>query len=537
MLAILMLILVFLLAFSGTPLFVIMGLGALLGFALISEVDIAIVIQEAYRLASAPALIAIPLFTLAGYILAESKAPERMLRFTRAVIGWLPGGVALVVLIATAIFTALTGASGITIIALGGLLMPLLMKAGYPEKFSIGLVTSTGSIGLLFPPSLPIILFGIISQTSVNELFIAGILPGMLIIFVFFLYSFFMSVRFRAFSPEKVSFKEVVDATRSAIFEIPLPLFIIGGIYTGIFTASEAASITVIWVIIAEFLIYRDIKISDFPKIAKESMILVGSIFAILSMAMGFTNFLVDQQIPQKLFEIAQQYIKSQFSFFIILNLFLLIVGMLMDIFSAIVVVVPLIAPVALKYGVDPVHLGIIFLTNLEIGYLTPPVGMNLFISSFRFGKPITYLYRIVIPFISLLLICLIMITYIPRISLFFVRAVVEGRVVDAETGKPVSEAIVKIPELKKEVKVDEEGNFKLYLPLPDFSKPHNYFIMFQAEGFDPHFEKVKVRRMQTLEIEVKLKKKNEELLEEEQNSEGSLQQKKEITSVKLNLR
>ncbi len=514
MLAVFLLIIIFLLAFSGTPLFIIMALGALVGFHFIADVNIAIIIQEAYRLASAPALIAIPLFTLAGYILAESKAPERLLRFTRAYFGWLPGGIPLAILAATSVFTALTGASGVTIIALGGLLMPIIIKAGYSEKFSIGLITSTGSIGLLFPPSLPIILYGIIAQAPVNELFIAGIIPGLLIITIFFLYSVGISLKVQTIKFEKFNAKEALQATKEGLFEVLLPPFIILGIYTGKFTAAEAATITVVWVIIAETIIYKDIKLKDFPKIAKESMLLVGAIFAILGMAMGFTNFLVDQQIPQKLFEFSKRYIESKLTFLIVLNSFLLICGMLMDIFSAIVVVVPLIVPVALAYGVDPVHLGIIFLTNLEIGYLTPPVGINLFISAFRFGKNIIYLYKVVIPFITLLLICLIIITYVPNLSLKFIRGVIEGKIL-SEKGEPVS-AVIKILELRQEFKTKEDGTFRIFLPLPDLSKPHKYVVFFTSEGYQGNVTEVVVKRGKSAKIFVKVKEEETPESEEE---------------------
>jgi len=500
MLAVLTLIFVLLIAFSGAPLFTVMAIGAILGFIFISQVDVAVVVQEAYRLASAPSLMAIPLFTLAGYILAESKAPQRLLRFTNAWVGWLPGGVPLVVLLATAVFTSLTGASGVTIVALGSLLLPILQKSGYSEKYSIGIITSTGSIGLLFPPSLPIILYGVISQTAVNELFIAGVLPGITIIIIFFIYSFFVTIFSKTARVQKFELKEAFSATVQAIFEVPLPLFILFGIYTGVFTASEAATITAVWVIIVEVFIYRDIKLKDFPRIAKESMLLVGAIFAILSMAMGFTNFLIDQQVPQKLFEIVRQYITSRETFFIILNLFLLIVGMLMDIFSAIVVVVPLIAPVALKYGIDPVHLGIVFLTNLEIGYLTPPVGLNLFISSFRFGKPVTFLYRVSLPFLGLMILSLIIITYVPDLSLRLVRGVMEGEISGVEKGK---EVVVKIPDIQFEQRVFSGREFKIYIPLQDMTKPSRYTVIFETNGKGQVVKEVQVKRGRVTKVEV----------------------------------
>ncbi len=502
--AVLILLGLFILAFSGVPLFAVMALGALIGFYFIAQVDIAVIIQEAYKLSSAPALIAIPLFTLAGYILAESKAPERLLRLTKAYIGWLPGGVPLVVLVTTSFFTALTGASGITIVALGGLLMPILVKAGYSEKFSLGIVTATGAIGLLLPPSLPIILYGVIAQVPVNELFIAGIIPCIVMIFILFIYAFVVSISGRSkFQKEKFSLREILSSTKAAIFEVPLPLFIIWGIYTGKFTAAETATIAVVWVIIAEIFIYKDIKVRDFPKVAKESMLLVGAIFSILGMAMGFTNFLIDQEVPQKLFEISRKFIESKLTFFIVLNTFLLVVGMLMDIFSAIVVVVPLIVPIAVNYGIDPVHLGIVFLANLEIGYLTPPVGLNLFISSFRFGKPITYIYKLIVPYILLLIVALLIITYVPQFSLKLVRGEIIAEVTD-EKGEFIP-AKVKVPEAG--IEVEGKGKFKFFLPLPDFTKPHRYLFVFEAYGYQTVAQEIKVEARRTEKLRIRMER------------------------------
>ena len=409
------------LALFGAPLFTIVASGALLGFIFIADVDSAVVIQEMYRLASQPILVAIPLFTFAGYILAESNAPKRMVRLTQAILGWLPGGLAIVVLVASAIFTAFTGASGITIVALGGLFFPVLLQAKYKERFCLGLVTCTGSLGLLFPPSLPIILYGLVSKTSVNKLFIAGIIPGIVILVLLILYSMFIG-RANVAQRAKFSIKEIILALRSSIFEAPLPLFIVWGIYAGKFTVSEAASVTAVWVLITEVLIYRDIKVKDLMRVIRESMMLVGAIIVILGMALSFTNFLIDQKVPDLLIDIVRKHMQSKITFLIALNILLIIVGCLMDIFSAIIVVVPLIIPISMEFGVDPIHLGIIFLTNLEIGYLTPPVGLNLFISSFRFGKPIISVYRAAVPFILILLVALLIITYIPKLSLYLVE-------------------------------------------------------------------------------------------------------------------
>ncbi|MBI5215926.1 MAG: TRAP transporter large permease subunit [Ignavibacteriae bacterium] len=409
-------------ALLGAPLFSLIGSIALLAFQG-EGIDLSAVIVELYRIASAPTLMAIPLFTFAGYILAESKAPQRLVALSQAFFGWIPGGLAIVALVSCAIFTAFTGASGVTIVALGGLLYPILLKEHYSENFSLGILTTSGSLGLLFPPSLPIILYGLISEISIDKLFVAGLLPGLLLVAILSLYSIRQSSKAHVI---KIPFewKNVRSSVREAIWEIPLPFFIIGGIYAGWFTATEAATITAFYVLVVEVFIYKDLNLfRDVPRVMQESMVLVGAILIILGCAMGLTNYLIDQEVPMKLFEWIRSFISSKAVFLILLNIFLIIVGMMMDIFSAIIVVVPLIIPIATAYEVDPVHLGIIFLANLEIGYLTPPVGLNLFISSFRFEKPITTVVKSVLPFIGILLAALVIITYVPELSLWLVEA------------------------------------------------------------------------------------------------------------------
>jgi tripartite ATP-independent transporter DctM subunit len=421
MLNLVLIILFVLFALFRTPLFAVISAIAILSFLSI-QTDLSAVIIEMVRLANTSTLIAIPLFTFAGYILAESNTPRRLINLTQALLGWLPGGLAIVVLISCAIFTAFTGASGITIIAIGGLVFPALIKGNYKEKFSLGLVTTSGSLGLLFPPSLPLILYGLVAQVDIDKLFIAGIIPGILLILILSIYSIAKNYKIRT-QIQKFSLSNLWRATLDAIWEIPLPFIIIGGIYSGIFTVIEASAITAVYVLIVEFFIYKDLSIKkDLFKIMKESMVLVGAILIILASALGLTSYLIDEQVPMKIFDFIQKYISSKYIFLFLLNLFLLVVGMLMDIFSAIIVVVPIITPIALKFGVDPVHLGIIFLTNLEIGYLTPPVGLNLFISSFRFEKPIIKIYSATLPFILMLFIALLLITYIPDISLFLLK-------------------------------------------------------------------------------------------------------------------
>ena len=409
-----------LIALFGAPLFSVIAAIALLSFHF-AGIDTAAVIVEMYRLASAPTLLAIPLFTFAGYLLAESGTPKRLVNLSRAMFGWLPGGLAIVALVTCAFFTAFTGASGVTIVALGGLLFPVLLKEGYSEKFSLGLVTTSGSLGLLFPPSLPIILYGLVAKISIDQLFLAGIVPGLLLIVLLSIYSIRRGV---VLSVPRTPFhwKELFVALRETIWEIPLPFIIVGGIYSGTFTATEAAAVTAFYVLVVEVFIYRDLKLfSDVPRIMRESMLLVGGILIILGAAMGLTNYLIDEQVPMKILEFMRTFIGSKIVFLILLNILLLIVGCMMDMFSAIIVVVPLIVPIAKEFGVDPVHLGIIFLANLEIGYFTPPVGLNLFISSFRFDKSVLKLYVSALPFLLIYLLALMIITYVPQLSLWLV--------------------------------------------------------------------------------------------------------------------
>ncbi len=420
-------LIILLLVLLGEPVFVLIGAGGLLLFKIIG-VDTSAVIVELYRLSSLPALIAIPLFTFAGYILAESNAPKRLVRLALALFGWMPGGLAIVSLISTAIFTAFTGASGVTIVALGGLLYPVLVKESYPERFSLGLMTTSGSLGLLFPPSLPIILYGIVAGISVDKLFAAGVVPGILLIILLSIFSIYTGVR-SGVKRQAFSGREALGAMKEAAWEIPLPIIIIGGIYAGFFTATEASAIMAFYVFVVEVFILRDVKIfphgsnseNNLPRIVKKSMMLVGAIFVVLGTALGLTSYLVDQQIPTQLFQLIHQFVSSQLTFLILLNIFLLVINMV-EIFSAIIIVVPLIVPIAAQYGVDPVHLGVIFLLNLEIGYMLPPLGLNLFISSLRFEKDIVKIYRAVLPFLAITLLALFVVTYLPELSLYLTR-------------------------------------------------------------------------------------------------------------------
>jgi C4-dicarboxylate transporter, DctM subunit len=412
-------IILIVLAVFGAPLFAIIATSAMLGFSS-DGVPLMNIGLEIQNIASLPFLTAIPLFTFAGYVLSESNAPKRLVRLTGAMLGWMPGGLAIVCLAACAFFTAFTGASGVTIIALGAILYPALKYDGYPEKFNLGLVTSAGSLGLLFAPSLPLILYGVISKVPIDNLFLAGIVPGMVMLVMLSGYSLWVN-RSNRRPLSSFSWQELGAALRESIWELPLPVVVLGGIYSGFFAVSEAAAVTALYVLIVEVFILREIKISDMPRIMRASMMLVGGILLILAVSLASTNYMIGAGIPQKLLEFVASLVSSQTSFLILLLIFLLILGAILDIFSAIVLVVPLILPIAAGYGVNPVHLGIVFLAAMQLGYLTPPVGLNLFIASYRFEKPIMQVYSATFPFLIILLMSVLIITFWPDLSLWLV--------------------------------------------------------------------------------------------------------------------
>lgn len=414
--SIVLLVLLVCLVLLGAPLFSAIGASAMLGFAG-QDTDLSIVIIEFYGLAETPILLAIPLFTFAGFLLGEGGAPGRLVRLSQAALGALPGGLAMVSLAACALFTAFTGASGITIIALGAVLFPALTAAGYSERFSLGLVTSAGSLGLLFAPSLPLILYGIVAEVSIDDLFRAGIGPGVLMILLLSLYCFWKNRRPQAAEPFSLSslWSAVVDAR----YELPLPPLVLGGIYTGYFAVSEAAAVTAAYVLVSEFVLRREIPLKRLPGIVRDSMVLVGGIFMILGLSLASTSYMIGMEVPQRLFEWVSPWLGTEAYFLVALLVFLLIVGAILDIFSAIVLVVPLIVPVAMEYGVHPVHLGIVFLAAMELGYMTPPVGLNLFMSSYRFNKDIGEVYWATWPFLVVLFFCVLLIAFLPQLSLF----------------------------------------------------------------------------------------------------------------------
>ena len=412
-----------LLVILGTPLFAIIASSALIGFYS-EEVDLSVIAIEIYRIVDTPVLLAIPLFTFAGYVLGESRASQRLVRMTNALLGWMPGGLAVVSLFACAFFTALTGASGATIIALGAILYPAMKQAGYPERFNLGLITSSGSLGLLFPPSIALILYGVIAQqmdleqsVAIDDLFIAGLLPGLVMLVLLVAWSMYRSIGEKI---PTVAFdsSELISAFRESIWEIPLPFILIGGIYSGYFAVSEAAAVAVLYVLIVDVLILREVKFTQLPVIMRDSMVLVGGVLIILGVSLASTNYLIDTEVPSRLFDFIREHIDSKLTFLMLLNIFLLVLGMMLDVFSALVIIVPLTLPIAVGYGIHPIHFGIIFLANMQIGYFTPPVGMNLFIASYRFNKPITELYYATIPFMLILFMAVLIITYWPALTM-----------------------------------------------------------------------------------------------------------------------
>ena len=420
-------VLIILFALLGAPLFVVLLAAAMLGFYSV-DIDPTIVPIEIYRIVDTPMLVALPLFTFAGYLLAEGKTSERLVAVVRSVIGGLPAGLAIVGLIVCAVFTALTGASGVTIVALGALLFPALVSQGYSERFSLGLVTTSGSLGLLLVPSVPLILYGIIAQQldvgepfTIVDLFIAGILPLLLMLGLLVGFSWWYN-RGVEIPPSRFSAAALGSALWAARYELPLPFVVLGGIYSGFFAVSEAAAVTAAYVLISTVLLYREVKFTQLPGVIRQSMAMVGGILLILGVALAFTNYLVDSEVPQRLFEFTQEHISNPLMFLLLLNILLLLLGAILDVFSALIIMVPLLLPVAAGYGIDPLHLGIIFLANMQIGYFTPPIGMNLFIASYRFKKPLLEVYAACWPFMLVLLFALVIITYVPWLSLVFVR-------------------------------------------------------------------------------------------------------------------
>ncbi len=401
--------------FLGAPIFVVLGGAALMLFHA-DGVPVAAVPVETYRIVVSPTIPAIPLFTLTGYLLAEGGASRRMVRLFRALFAWMPGGLAIATTLVCAFFTTFTGASGVAILAVGGVLLPVLLKNGYGERFSLGLLTSTGSIGLLFPPSLAVILYGVVSHAPIPDLFMAGIVPGILMVSVVCVLGVGEALRAKV---PRTSFaaREALAALWESKWEVGLPTLVLVGIFGGFTTLTEAAALTVVYALGVETVIHRELHPTrDIPRVLIQCVTLIGGVFVILGVAMGLANYLVDAEVPMRAAAWVKTHVESRILFLLALNIFLLIVGCFMDIFSAIVVVVPLIVPISQAFGIHPLHLGMIFLTNLELGYLTPPLGLNLFLAAFRFDKPVVTVYRSALRFLLVLVLVVLVVTYVPAL-------------------------------------------------------------------------------------------------------------------------
>jgi C4-dicarboxylate transporter, DctM subunit len=401
----------------GAPIFAILG-GAAVVLFMIDGVTPAAVLIETYALSTSPTLPAIPLFTLAGFLLAEGHASARLLRVFRAWFGWIPGGTAVVCAILCSFFTVFTGGSGVTILALGGLLFPALIADGYRERFSLGLLTASGSLGLLLPPALPLILYGIVAQLPIEDLFIGGILPGVLLTSMVAAWGVREGLVSGA-GRQPFAFAEGIAAMWAAKWELAMPVIVLAVLFSGVATAVEASAVTALYALSVQTIVHRDISVRrDLLRVFAECVSVVGGVLVILGVAVGLTSYLITAQVPARILEWTQAHIDSRVAFLLGLNVFLLGVGALMDIFSAIVVVVPLIVPLGLAFGVHPVHLGIIFIANLELGYLTPPVGLNLFLASYRFKRPLLEVARAVLPMLAILGLGVLLITYVPWLTL-----------------------------------------------------------------------------------------------------------------------
>ena len=405
-----------LLALLGMPLFIVLGAAALTA-SRDAQLDPALLIVEFARLAASPNLVAIPLFVLAGATLGQGGAPQRLVRFFNALLGWMPSGIAWVAIATCMVFTAFSGASGVTILALGGLLYPMLKNEHYPEKFALGLITSGGSMGLLLPPSLAVLLYGVVAQVNIGDLFVAGLLPTLILFVMIGVYSFFRGAR--GADRHRFQMSELAAAARAGWADLLLPVGVIGGLAAGWLTVAELAACTALYALVLETLVHRTISVKALVWVAYEAATLVGSLFIILGLSLGLTNLLIDAQVPMHLLEWVQAQVTSPLEFLMWMNLVLLAVGCMMDIFSAIVIVTPLLLPLAMHFGIHPVHLGIVILANLEIGYLTPPVGINLYLASQRFKKPVLAVFRATLPFLGILLVWLLLLTYIPALSLW----------------------------------------------------------------------------------------------------------------------
>ena len=408
-------------AFLGVPLFVVLGGVALLLFVRVGGTP-SVVANESYVMLTGNTIPAIPLFTLTGFFLSESKAGERLVRLFRAFFGWMPGGLVIASVLASAFFTTFTGASGVTILALGGILLYVLVQSGHHEEgFATGVLTSSGSLGLLFPPSLALIVYGSVAQVSIFDLFVGGILPGVLLVLAMSAVGVVVAIRRRVPS---VPFRgrEAWEAFRESFWEALLPVIVVVVYFSGIATLVETAAVSVVYTLVVEVVFRREIALRQLRDVALKALGIIGGVLMILALARALSYYIVDTQLPTMLRDWVAQAISSRVLFLLLLNVVLLATGMFMDIFSAILVVAPLIIPLGTVYGIDPVHLGVIFVANMGLGLITPPVGINLFLAAYRFDVPLSHVYRNVAPFFLIQLVIVLAITYWPWLSTALVR-------------------------------------------------------------------------------------------------------------------
>ncbi len=438
-----------LLALLGTPLFAVMGGASEIAWLLHPDAAqhflnrIAPTVLDEERFAGSPILVTIPLFTFVGYVMAESKTPDRIVRASTAFFGWMPGGLAVVCIVASAFFTTLTGGSGVTIVAIGGLLYPALRKQGYSDAFSLGLVTTGGSLGLLLPPSLPILVYSLVAGIDFNKTFKAGLAPGLLVMVMLGVYAAYVGTKEKV-RLESPRLSEMGKALWMLKWELLIPVIILGGLATGLTELDESAGLAALYTLLIEVYVYKDLSLKkDLPRIAKASMGLAGAVILILAMANALINYVIQQSIPGHVLDYMLKLgLTETWQFLIVMNVFLLVLGMLMDGFSAILVAVPLILPFAARFTLGPFHLAMIFLLNLEIAYCCPPLGLNLFISSFRFNRPVVSLYRVVMPFAAILASALVLVSYVPAISNVFVtKDIADARAKAAKVNAPPREA------------------------------------------------------------------------------------------------
>jgi tripartite ATP-independent transporter DctM subunit len=409
-------VVIFAAAFLGTPLFAILG-GAAAFLFMHDGVTPATILIETYSLSVSPTLPAIPLFTLAGFLLAEGHASERLLRVFRAFFGWIPGGTAVVCAVLCSFFTVFSGGSGVTILALGGVLFPALVKDGYRERFALGLMTASGSLGLLLPPALPLILYAVVAQIPIEDIFIGGILPGILLTSMIAAWGVREGMQSGARRYPFTS-GEAFASLWAAKWELAMPALVLVSMFSGLATAVEAAALTALYALVVQAFIHRDLSLTrDLPRAFAECVTIIGGVLIILGVAQGLTSYLVGAQVHAKLLDWAQTHIASKWAFLFVLNLFLLAVGWLMEIWAALVVVVPLIVPLGAAFGIHPVHLGIIFIANLELGFLTPLVGLNIFLASYRFKRPVLEVCAAALPMMAILGIGVLIITYVPWLT------------------------------------------------------------------------------------------------------------------------